>query len=585
MYSPFLNNLNMKLLRLFCFVLLLSAALPMWADEELIDLSAQGFENAQAVTSVVGESVSLTFAEGTNKTTSPAYYHKGTAVRLYQDNTLTITALAGFKISSITFVVSGTNKLTASMFNKGTFTPSTGVWSSVGNVASLTIKPDRAVWIQSLTVEYALSADGPSGPADADVSFAQKSMTLSVGEARTNKILKPEELTVSYASADETVATVDHATGLVTAIAVGTTTIMASWQAVEGKYNAGSVSYMLKVETDATQGALLYESWSKSSAKTDGNSAMDHFSSVLDSDQWGAFSNVFQGAGQCGKLGSAKATGSMKTKSLALTGDGVLTFRIRKYGNDSGRLKVSVSGATIDGDNQFAPASATDWTDCTVKLTGGRGEVVLTLATTTKRMYIDDIMLMAAPPATVALTIGHAGAVSFSSRAALDFSESDVRAYVVTARSDGSFLRRQVMRVPANTGLVVEGAEGRYDIPVADSAPAISDNLLRPTSEGVFTVGNDYGRVYGLFLSYKSQKVGFQMKQADFTFAEGKSYLYLEENNDAKSIIYVDDETTSIWPQTGEKGASEQRYTLTGQRVGRDYRGVVIVNGKKMLNR
>ena len=576
----------MKELRLLCFSLLLAAAVPLWAEQESISLGAQGFENGAQVTSVVGESVVLAFDAGKNQMSSPDYYAKGSAVRVYQDNTLTITARAGYRFSAIEFTVSGSNALTQEMFSSGSYNKQTRRWKNSADVSVLTIKPTAAVWFQALTVEYVLSADEPTGPIDPQVGFALKTMSLPVGQKRTNVLSRPEDLTVTFASGNERVATVDATTGLVEAVAVGQATITASWAAVEGVYNAGTASFVLTVTDEgAVTGQLLYESWSHSSAKSDALSTMGSFSTNLDSDEWAAFSNVFQGANQCGKLGTAKAAGSMKTRELALTGDGVLTFRIRKFGSDDGKLKVSVAGATIAGDYLFAPASEDAWTDCTVKLLSGNGKVVLTLATTGKRMYIDDIVLTEAGPASVELKIGHAGAVSFSSRSALDFSESDVRAYVVTARSDGSFLRRQVMRVPANTGLVVEGAEGRYDIPVADSAPAISDNLLRPTSEGAFTVGNDYGRVYGLFLSYKSQKVGFQMKQADFTFAEGKSYLYLEENNDAKSIIYVDDETTSIWPQTGEKGASEQRYTLTGQRVGRDYRGVVIVNGKKMLNR
>ena len=36
--------------------------------------------------------------------------------------------------------------------------------------------------------------------------------------------------------------------------------------------------------------------------------------------------------------------------------------------------------------------------------------------------------------------------------------------------------------------------------------------------------------------------------------------------------------------KTANKVAGTQMYNLAGQKVGKDYKGIVIVNGKKMLN-
>ena len=363
------------------------------------------------------------------------------------------------------------------------------------------------------------------------------------------------------------------------------TEITATIAATE-RYTSASTTFKATVKATAVAGdALLYESWSKSTAKTDGTSELPYNSANLDSPLWDSFSKVYQGAYQCGKLGSSSAVGKMVTKSIGLNGDGTLTFKIRKYGSDTGKLKVSVSGATIDGDYQFAPQSTEEWTDCSVRLTGGNGSVVITLATTAKRMYIDDIMLVADASPTVQLTVGSAGAVSFSSSQALDFSQSALKAYIVTAKNGSSFLRQQVMQVPAHTGLVVEGAPGDYDVPVIAEAPAIEDNLLQATSEPAYTVKDtDYGCVYGLFYSYNTHKVGFKLKETDFTFGAGKSYLRLSEAQ-AKDVIYIDEEVTGVEATFNVQRPTFNVYNLNGQRVPANQRGVVIVNGRKVLNR
>ena len=81
-------------------------------------------------------------------------------------------------------------------------------------------------------------------PADAGLSFAQSSLTMTKGNAvPTNTLTNPHTCAVTYTSSEPTVATVDAATGVVTVVGVGTTTITATAQ---GNY-AGEASYTLKV--------------------------------------------------------------------------------------------------------------------------------------------------------------------------------------------------------------------------------------------------------------------------------------------------------------------------------------------------
>ena len=188
------------------------------------------------------------------------------------------------------------------------------------------------------------------------------------------------------------------------------------------------------------------------------------------------------------------------------------------------------------------------------------------------------------------VVVGARGAVSFSCTKALDFTNSEVEAYIVTEKNGSSFTKKQVTIVPANTGLVIEGAEGEYDLTVAAADAEfdnVEDNLLVATSTGEYTVTDEtYGRVYGLFYSTTQNKMGFQKKKAGYTFVVDKCYLLLPEGSSAKGLeVFFFDETTGINSIESELLNSGKVYNLNGQRVDNNYKGVVIVNGKKVIKK
>ena len=81
-------------------------------------------------------------------------------------------------------------------------------------------------------------------PANANLSFAQPTLTLTEGDAvPANALTKPEDCEVTYESSNEAVATVDATTGEVTVVGVGTTTITAT---AGGNYT-GTATYTLTV--------------------------------------------------------------------------------------------------------------------------------------------------------------------------------------------------------------------------------------------------------------------------------------------------------------------------------------------------
>ena len=188
--------------------------------------------------------------------------------------------------------------------------------------------------------------------------------------------------------------------------------------------------------------------------------------------------------------------------------------------------------------------------------------------------------------------IGQREAVSYSSTMPLDFSrQTDVKAYIVI-ESGNKFIKKQVFKVPAETGLVIEGPQGIYKIPVAaaNACEDVQGNLLVSTAKKAFTVPDDGNAYYGLFYSYDQERVGFKKKDKGYTFPKGKSYLFLSQDHQAKEFTelffdgIIDGIATDIQGANHNKWTEGQIYNLNGQRVDKNYNGVIIVNGKKVVN-
>lgn len=233
---------------------------------------------------------------------------------------------------------------------------------------------------------------------DVTMAFDPTEATATIGKAFTEPTLTtdPANLTVTYESSDPAVATVDENTGEVTLVAAGETTITATF-AGDNSYNEGSASYTLTVKDNPAVGALLYEGVTGYSTAVDGTQELKKDNINLDYDNWATISKVYAGGtsnaysnGGCLKFGTGSAKGSMKTGDISLTDDATLTFYLKKYGSDTGKLNVTVTGAKADV-SQFTPQS--DWTLCTVKLSEVTGTITITLATSANRAYVDEIIL------------------------------------------------------------------------------------------------------------------------------------------------------------------------------------------------
>lgn len=203
----------------------------------------QLYENGDEVTTVEGTGITITFNKGTNSN-APKYFTTGSAIRAYGGNYFTVTA-NGNKITKIVIGFGspgdGSNEITTDFVTYD----NNGTWTGMANSVTFTIggtSGNRR--IASIAVTY-VSEQG-QGTLDPQNSFANATENARVGVPYTvQEITTLSTGRKSYASSDETVATIDGS-GNVTLKKAGETTITVT-TAADDNYKEGSASYKLIV--------------------------------------------------------------------------------------------------------------------------------------------------------------------------------------------------------------------------------------------------------------------------------------------------------------------------------------------------
>ena len=155
--------------------------------------------------------------------------------------------------------------------------------------------------------------------------------------------------------------------------------------------------------------------------------------------------------------------------------------------------------------------------------------------------------------------------------------------------------------VPADTGVLVSSDEdGDHSVTLTTGGTSVleDDNMLRPSgvTAAEMSAADDNCKYYRLTMHNGSQ-LGFWWGEetgAAFNYAAtGKAYLAVP--NDAMGTAKLtgfalgsEDGTTAIETLNIERGTlndNSQMYNLAGQRVDKEYKGIVVVNGKKYVNK
>jgi hypothetical protein len=190
-------------------------------------------------------------------------------------------------------------------------------------------------------------------------------------------------------------------------------------------------------------------------------------------------------------------------------------------------------------------------------------------------------------PTEVDVNIGSAGIATYCSEFDLDFTKTDVKAYIVSAFTPrtGKVILTRIYDVPAGTGIVVMGDEGEHQIPVVEAQTVVSNMLVGVTED------TELNKVDGDYTNYvfaqKNGELGFYAVTDGSTLGAHKAYLplptaKLPSADSRVAYVFDGDDATEIQNIGQEDNVQHSIYNLNGQRQKGLKKGLNIVDGKKV---
>ena len=165
-----------------------------------------------------------------------------------------------------------------------------------------------------------------------------------------------------------------------------------------------------------------------------------------------------------------------------------------------------------------------------------------------------------------------------------------VTAYVVSGVEDSQVTLTEISAIPSATAVVLSGEPGEtYTFePTPEPNLAVGENYLEGTDRLLFIYPEDGEKLY--VLSAKNDVVGFYYGDSEtggtFLNKAHKAYLRVPASGKPSANGYALFDVTNINTATAATISSDApAYNLAGQRVDKAFKGVVIVNGKKMVRK
>ena len=292
-----------------------------------------------------------------------------------------------------------------------------------------------------------------------------------------------------------------------------------------------------------------------------------------------------------GKDSSPKYTELNKLHFLKLDSDGILTLEgeatitsiVIIISDERRRLKVyndnsKVSCVKASNRSSFYKQ---EWT--------GEADRVSFEALGSQGVYINSIKVTFNKDVSLAVSSAERATLYYSDRSFIIPEGVVARTYKI----EGNVLSRSREYkkgdvLPKGTAVVLEAKEGKYIFEeTSKTGETDPRNALCGSDSTTITSG---GEVYYVF-GKGSNGVGFYWKEANgkaFTTEAHKAYLVYtpSKTTNAKSFLGFDVALEIQGPTVREKTTFDGPiYNLAGQKVDKDYKGIIIVNGKKYLNR
>lgn len=189
------------------------------------------------------------------------------------------------------------------------------------------------------------------------------------------------------------------------------------------------------------------------------------------------------------------------------------------------------------------------------------------------------------------VTISKAGIATYSnSNKALDFTNSDIKAYYASAVEKGKVTLTPINQVPAYTGIIVKGEPGPYEIPVIDKIDGLGTNYLKAVGDwdGKITASTD--AIYHYSFTETATPT-FSLVTQDTDIPAHKAYLEtttdITPETGSIELVFTDGTSTGINEIETEvqESGDNSYYNLQGMRVEHPTKGIYIHKGKKIIIR
>lgn len=558
-------NKLLRYLLLICVVVLCGGA--SYGQTKETYMFSQ-FTTSDKVT-MTGTYSTITLTKG--KSNTPAWNPKNSEARVYAGGSLIVDSKK--LITKIVYTFKNNSGTFGSVTPEG-YNTSTQTWESSTGSNTVTFKMGGTsgnYGFKKLEITYI--NDG-SSKTSTTLSFGEglngKTYNCIVGDAFVAPIatLTPavEGAKITYSSDKPEVATVNASTGAVTlGTTAGTAVITASY-AGNDRYEAAKASYTIN----------LTKPFEVEDGVFDFTESCDYGSGLIPSTPSTYTQKSTWKAGQV----------TMKTYE----GTGVRWWKtsggneLRVYGNTKFSFSVP-EGYVITNIDLGVYGSMT--CDCgnlnSSKWTGYEQTVTFT-ANKTKNLKKITVKYIAKESVTPT-TNGYA---TFACSYPVNYRENGLKAYTIKVDEDNQKVAYTEFTgvVPAGKAVLVCGTEGqKYELtPATEKADATFATDLEVSNGNVKSDGTNF---YGF--TTKGGVSGFVLVAKDVAVPLGKGYLQLAGNTAAAPVFYsinIGGGTTGIGQVEVEKATENGAiYNLAGQRVDASYKGVVIKNGKKYVNK
>lgn len=164
----------------------------------------------------------------------------------------------------------------------------------------------------------------------------------------------------------------------------------------------------------------------------------------------------------------------------------------------------------------------------------------------------------------------------------IDLSNDNFTAYRAGEVSDTSLKFYPITYLPNGQGAFLMGADGTYEVSVAASAGETKKNYMKAGKGEIPSNG---------YVLASNESAGYPLGfyKSSVAVPEGKAYLEYAGTTQVKGFAVMasefgEDEVTAISIVNAES-EEDDAYSVTGVKVGGNYRGIVIKNGKKLLQK